>query len=63
VDIALGPDGALYCVGTSSNAVYRLAYTATTQGLVVSPPTSGSPRGDPAVVMVRLATSPRRTPP
>ena len=58
VDIAVGPDGALYYVGVSSSAIFRAAYNATVQGLVVSPTNVWIAEGQPANVMVRLATMP-----
>jgi MYXO-CTERM domain-containing protein len=57
-DLALGPDGALYYVGTHTFAVFRAAYNASAQGLVISPTNLWIAEGDPAVVMVRLATMP-----
>jgi MYXO-CTERM domain-containing protein len=61
VDMALGPDGALYYVGVSSNAVFRAAYDATAQGLVVSPTNVWTTEGQSALVMVRLAMAPTVT--
>ena len=58
VDVALGPDGALYYVGISTNGVIRVAYNATAQGLVVSPTNIWTAEGQPSVVMVRLAMMP-----
>jgi glucose/arabinose dehydrogenase len=58
VDVALGPDGALYYVGLTSNAVYRTSYNATSQGLVVSPTHLWLAEGQRAMFMVRLAVSP-----
>jgi hypothetical protein len=58
VDIALGPDGALYYVGLTTNTVYRANYNVTAQGLVVSPTNVWIAEGQPALVMVRLATNP-----
>src|SRR5204862_2597377 len=36
VDVAVGPDGALYYVGNTSGRIARTVYKATAQGLVVS---------------------------
>jgi glucose/arabinose dehydrogenase len=58
VDMALGPDGALYYVGVSSNAVFRASHNATTQALVVSPAHLWAAEGQPALFTVRLAVSP-----
>jgi MYXO-CTERM domain-containing protein len=61
VDVALGPDGALYYTGTASSGVYRAAYRASTQGLVVSPTNVWTTEGEAAKVMVSLAMSPTDT--
>jgi MYXO-CTERM domain-containing protein len=45
-------------VGAATSTIYRMAYTATSPGLVVSPTNVWLAEGDPAVVMVRLATMP-----
>jgi glucose/arabinose dehydrogenase len=58
VDIAVGPDGDLYYIGNSSNAVFRASYQVTAQALVVSPTNVWIAEGEPALVMVRLAMSP-----
>ena len=60
VDIALGPDGALYYVGHTSQAVYRASHQATSAGLVVSPTNLWMAEGQPAVVMVQLAVNPNQ---
>jgi glucose/arabinose dehydrogenase len=58
VDMALGPDGALYYLGTATNAVLRASYHATAAGLVVSPLHLWFSEGNAAVVTVRLAAPP-----
>jgi glucose/arabinose dehydrogenase len=58
VDMALGPDGALYYVGVTSNAVLRASHNATTQALVVSPTNLWTAEGQPTLFTVRLAVSP-----
>jgi glucose/arabinose dehydrogenase len=58
VDMALGPDGDIYYVGVSSNAVFRASHNATTQGLVVSPTHLWSAEGQPTLFTVRLAVRP-----
>ena len=58
-DVALGPDGDLYYVGTHNGAVVRAASTEpTTQGLVVTPTNLWMAEGQAAVVNVRLAMTP-----
>jgi glucose/arabinose dehydrogenase len=58
VDMALGPDGALYYVGVTSTTVFRASHNATTQALVVSPTHLWAAEGQPALFTVRLAVSP-----
>jgi glucose/arabinose dehydrogenase len=58
VDLALGPDGALYYVGTNTTRIFRAAPNPTGQALVASPTHLWVAEGQPAVFNVRLATSP-----
>jgi MYXO-CTERM domain-containing protein len=57
VDIAGGPDGALYYVGHGAK-VFRTAYKPTAQGLVVSPTTQWTAEGQSVAVAVHLAIAP-----
>lgn len=58
VDVAVGPDGALYYVGVTSNGVYRGTYNAALQGLVVSPAVLWMTEGQSAMFSVRLQVAP-----
>jgi hypothetical protein len=58
VDVASGPDGALYYTGTSTNNIYRAAFNATSQGLVVANQNLRLDEGGDAVTTVRLAIAP-----
>jgi uncharacterized repeat protein (TIGR01451 family) len=58
VDVALGPDGALYFIGTGTNSVFRARYNAGAQGLVVGNQHLRLDEGGDAVTMVRLAQAP-----
>jgi glucose/arabinose dehydrogenase len=58
VDTAVGPDGALYYVGTTTNAVHRATPRVRPQGLVVSPTNVWMAEGQAALVMVSLARDP-----
>jgi MYXO-CTERM domain-containing protein len=58
VDVALGPDGALYWVGNGSRKVVRGAWKATAQGLVVSPLNLWTAERESVVVNVSLAMAP-----
>jgi glucose/arabinose dehydrogenase len=58
VDVALGPDGALYYVGTATKRVRRGAYQPTTQGLVVTPLHLWTAEKQSRVVNVHLAMAP-----
>ena len=58
VDLAVGPDGALYSVDHMFGTISRLDYRATAQKLVVSPTNLALTEGQPALVMVRLAMPP-----
>jgi len=59
VDVALGPDGALYSVATNSNKVRRTAYKApATEGLVVTPLHVWTAERQTRLVNVQLATAP-----
>jgi glucose/arabinose dehydrogenase len=58
VDIATGPDGALYYTGTSTANIYRAAFNATGQGLVVANQHLRIDEGGAVVTTVRLAAAP-----
>jgi glucose/arabinose dehydrogenase len=57
IDLAVGPDGALYGV-QFNGTVRRWAYTPTAQGLVVTPTQRQTDEGARIAVTVRLATAP-----
>lgn len=56
-DLAVGPDGALY-YGSFGGIIHRVAYTTSTQALIVTPLNLAMNEGGQAVVAVRLATAP-----
>jgi hypothetical protein len=58
VDIAVGPDGALYYTGSSGPAIRRAQFTATAQGLVVSNQHLRIDEEGDVVIMVSLAIAP-----
>lgn len=58
VDVANGPDGALYYTGVGTNNIYRAAYNAVNQGIVVANRNLRIDEGGEAVTTVRLATAP-----
>jgi glucose/arabinose dehydrogenase len=58
VDIAAGPDGALYYVGNFTNTVYRAAYEAGTQAIVVANRHLRIDEGGKVATSVRLARPP-----
>ncbi len=58
VDVATGPDGALYYVGSATNNVYRAAYNVTAQGLVIANQNLHLEEGGDAVTSVSLAALP-----
>jgi hypothetical protein len=58
VDIAVGPDGALYYVGVGTSNVYRAAYNVAAQGLVVANLNLRPDEGGQVVTTVRLASVP-----
>lgn len=58
VDVAVGPDGALYYVGVSTANVYRASFNATAQGLVVGNLNLRIDEGGEVVTSVRLASAP-----
>lgn len=58
VDIAVGPDGALYYVGASTANVYRASFNASAQGLVVGNLNLRIDEGGEVVTTVRLASAP-----
>jgi glucose/arabinose dehydrogenase len=60
VDIAVGPDGALYYANQSSNpgVIRRLAFNGTAQNVIVYPTAMNVQEGGSSVVSVRLATAP-----
>jgi MYXO-CTERM domain-containing protein len=58
VDLALGPDGALYQTGNRDGIIRRISNKAASQGLVVSPLHVWMAEGQASLAMVRLATMP-----
>ena len=59
VDLAVGPDGALYYADQSSpGTIRRLAYTGTAQNVIVQPTAFNVQEGGSSVVSVRLAFAP-----
>ena len=58
VDVAGGPDGALYYTGTTTNNILRAAFIASSQGLVVANQNLRIDEGGEVVTTVRLATAP-----
>lgn len=58
IDIATGPDGALYYQGIGSGTIRRLTTTSTAQNLIVQPTAFNVLEGSSAVFAVRLATAP-----
>jgi glucose/arabinose dehydrogenase len=61
VDIAQGPDGALYYIGVGTSNIYRAAFNATSQSLVVGNLNLRIDEGGQVVTTVRLATAPTQT--
>lgn len=58
VDIAPGPDGALYFLGVTRNTIYRAAYNAVVQALVVSDQNIRMDEGGATAFTVSLAIAP-----
>jgi hypothetical protein len=58
VDIAVGPDGALYYAGVGTSNVYRAAFNVSAQGLVVGNLNLRADEGGEVVTTVRLASVP-----
>lgn len=58
VDVASGPDGALYYTGTSTNNILRATVNTASQGLVVANQNLRIDEGGAVVTTVRLATAP-----
>ncbi len=58
VDVANGPDGALYYTGTSTNDIYRAAFNATGQALVVANQNLRADEAGEVVTTVSLAMAP-----
>jgi hypothetical protein len=58
VDVAQGPDGALYYTGTATNNILRAAFNTTTPALVVANQNLRLDEGGEAVTTVRLAVAP-----
>ncbi len=59
VDLAVGPDGALYYANQSSpGTIRRLAYTGAAQNVIVHPTAFSVQEGGSSVVSVRLAQAP-----
>lgn len=58
VDIATGPDGALYYTGTSTNNIYRAAFNASAQALVVANQNLRVDEGGQAITTISLAMPP-----
>ncbi len=58
VDVAAGPDGALYYTGAYTNTIYRAAYNATAQGIVLANQHLRMDEGGKSATTVRLARAP-----
>jgi hypothetical protein len=58
VDVAGGPDGALYYIGTSTNNVFRAAFNASSQGIVLGNQNLRIDEGGEVFTTVRLAIAP-----
>jgi glucose/arabinose dehydrogenase len=58
VDVAEGPDGALYYTGTSTNSIYRAAFNTVGQSLIVGNQHLRIDEGGDVVTMVSLASAP-----
>jgi len=58
VDMASGPDGALYYTGGGSSTIFRAAFNATSQALVVANQHLRIDEGGDVVTTVRLAIAP-----
>jgi glucose/arabinose dehydrogenase len=58
VDMAVGPDGALYYIGVGDGVLYRMDYDGTAQNLIVFPTAFDMVEGGTAVFTVRLAQAP-----
>ncbi len=58
VDVAAGPDGALYYTGTGTNTIYRAAYNATGQGIVVANQNLRLDEGGQGATTISLAVAP-----
>jgi glucose/arabinose dehydrogenase len=58
VDIAVGPDGALYYHGHGSLEIYRASHDASVQGLVASPTVLWTAEGQAVALTVRLQRPP-----
>lgn len=61
IDVALGPDGAIYCARVSGQTVHRIARPTTSQALVVTPLHLRFAERGRAVAHVRLARAPTGT--
>jgi glucose/arabinose dehydrogenase len=58
VDVTSGPDGALYYTGVGTSNIFRAAFNATAQGLVVANQNLRADEGGEVVTTVRLAIAP-----
>ena len=58
VDVAAGPDGALYYIGNSTNRIYRAAFAADAQGIVVANRHLRMDEGGKVATSIRLARAP-----
>jgi glucose/arabinose dehydrogenase len=58
VDVASGPDGALYYTGTNTNNILRAAFNTSTQGIVIGNQHLRIDEGGAAVTTISLATAP-----
>ncbi len=61
VDIAVGPDGALYYTGVYANTIYRAAYNAGAQAIVVANRHLRMDEGGKSATSIRLARAPTTT--
>ena len=61
IDIAVGPDGALYYASIGENSIHRVAWTGTPSDIVVTPGVLPLLEGTTGVCTVRLGSAPAAT--